>query len=60
MGKPVIRGIRITAESVLERLDAGMSLEEILEAYPQLSFEAIRAARVLAAEVQSRSVAYQP
>lgn len=44
LGKPVIRGTRITVENILERLGAGESPDEILEAYPQLSVEAIRAA----------------
>lgn len=37
LGKPVIRGTRITVENVLERLGAGESPDEILEAYPYLS-----------------------
>ena len=58
LGKPVIRGTRITVENVLERLGAGESTEEVLEAYPQLSIEAIRAALAYAAEVLSGEVVY--
>ncbi len=41
-GKPVMRGTRITVENILERLGAGETVEDILEAYPQLSPESIR------------------
>ena len=58
LGKPVIRGTRITVENVLERMGAGESPEEVLEAYPQLSIEAIRAALSYAAEVLSGEVVY--
>ena len=58
LGKPVIRGTRITVENILERLGAGESLEEILEAHPQLSADAIRAALAYAAEVLSGEVVY--
>jgi uncharacterized protein (DUF433 family) len=44
LGKPVIRGTRITVELILEKLAAGDSEEEILESYPRLTREAIRAA----------------
>lgn len=44
MGKPVISGTRITVESILEKLAAGESVQQILEAHPRLSEEAIRAA----------------
>jgi len=44
MGKPVIRGTRITVEVILEKLAAGLSEEEILEEYPRLGRNDIRAA----------------
>jgi uncharacterized protein (DUF433 family) len=34
MGKPVIAGTRITVELVLEKLAAGETIEQILEAHP--------------------------
>ena len=58
MGKPVIRGTRITVENILERLGAGESVEDILEAYPQLPREAIQGALAYAAEVLSGEVVY--
>ena len=43
-GKPVIRGTRITVQTILEFLAAGDSFEDILEGYPRLSREDIQAA----------------
>lgn len=58
MGKPVISGTRITVESILEKLAAGESFEQILEAHPRLSEEAIRAALAFAAETLRADVLY--
>jgi uncharacterized protein (DUF433 family) len=58
MGKPVLRGTRITVENILERLGAGESVEDILEAYPQLSRQLIQGALAFAAEVLSGEVVY--
>jgi len=43
-GKPCIRGIRVTVGTVLGLLASGHTEEEILEAYPYLEKEDIRAA----------------
>lgn len=43
-GKPCIRGMRITVGTILGLLASGHSEEEILEAYPYLDREDIRAA----------------
>jgi uncharacterized protein (DUF433 family) len=50
MGKPVIKGTRITVELIIEKLAAGESIETILEDYPSLSREAIYASLQFAAE----------
>lgn len=42
-GKPVIRNMRITVETVLQYLSLGDSMEDILEAYPFLEKEDIQA-----------------
>ncbi|WP_395052428.1 DUF433 domain-containing protein [Flavobacterium sp.] len=42
-GKPTIRGMRITVETILQYLSAGDSPEIILEAYPFLEKEDIQA-----------------
>jgi uncharacterized protein (DUF433 family) len=44
MGKPVIRGTRITVELILLKLAEGTSENELLEDYPHLATEDIRAA----------------
>jgi uncharacterized protein (DUF433 family) len=44
MGKPVIAGTRITVEYVLEKLAAGESIDQVLEAHPRLTRESVLAA----------------
>lgn len=48
-GQPVFRGTRVTLRTVLGSLAEGESAEEILEAFPTLSAEDIRAAIAFAA-----------
>ncbi len=43
-GKPIIKGLRITVQDVLEWLAAGMTFEEILEDYPFLERDDLLAA----------------
>lgn len=50
VGKPIIRGLRITVEHVLQSLSAGLKVEELLEEYPDLESDDIRAALLYAAE----------
>ncbi|HKY30768.1 MAG TPA: DUF433 domain-containing protein [Pyrinomonadaceae bacterium] len=50
MGKPVVAGTRITVELILEKLAAGETTEQILDAHPQLTKESISAALVYAAQ----------
>jgi uncharacterized protein (DUF433 family) len=42
-GQPCIRGMRITVRDVLEYLAGGMSIDEILSDFPELTIEDIRA-----------------
>ena len=58
MGKPVIAGTRITVESILERLGAGETVADILEAHPQLTPEAVRAAVEFAIEAVRLTAVY--
>jgi len=44
MGKPVVKGTRVTVELILEKLGAGETIEQILEAHPRLTREGILAA----------------
>jgi uncharacterized protein (DUF433 family) len=50
MGKPCIRGTRITVELILRKLGAGRSFADVLEAYPQLTGDDLRAALAFAAD----------
>ena len=49
MGKPVVSGTRVTVESILERLGAGESVEQVIDAHPRLTREGIVAALSFAA-----------
>ena len=55
-GEPCIRGTRVPVATVLGSLADGMSAEEVLQEYPQLSPEDIRAALEYAAEVMHHEV----
>jgi uncharacterized protein (DUF433 family) len=50
-GRPVVKGTRITVESILEKLAAGESKAELLEAHPGLTLEGIHAALAFSAAV---------
>ena len=43
VGKPTIRGLRISVEHMLKALAAGMTVEDILDDYPELEKEDIQA-----------------
>lgn len=53
-GKPCIRGMRITVGDVLEYLAGGMSHTEIIEEFPYLTEEDIRACLAFAADRERR------
>ncbi len=53
-GKPCVRGLRITGYDVLEYLAAGMSQEEIVRDFPELTAEDIRACLSFAADRERR------
>lgn len=50
MGKPTIKGTRITVELILEELGEGLSVEEVLQAHPHLTKEQVLAALRFAAD----------
>jgi uncharacterized protein (DUF433 family) len=50
LGKPVIRGTRITVELILRKLAEGATEDELLDAYPRLKPEDIKAAIGYAAD----------
>lgn len=49
-GQPCIRGLRMTVRDVLEYLAGGMTTEEILDDFPDLTAEDIRACLAFAAD----------
>ena len=53
-GEPCIRGMRITVCDILEYLGGGMSVEEILHDFPELTEEDIRACFAYAADPERR------
>ena len=55
-GKPCIRGLRITVTEVLEYLASGMSEDEILRDFPDLTREDLRACLAFAADTRWPSV----
>ena len=55
-GRPTIRGMRIAVADVLGWLAAGMSHQEILSDYPELTEEDIRACLAYAADRERRLV----
>jgi uncharacterized protein (DUF433 family) len=59
-GKPCIRGLRITVYDVLEYLASGMSEEEIVRDFPDLTPEDIRACLAFAADRERKLVSLPP
>jgi uncharacterized protein (DUF433 family) len=59
-GKPCIRGLRITVYDVLEYLASGMSTDEILRDFPDLTREDIRACLAFAADRERKLVSAPP
>ena len=54
-GKPCIRGLRITVRDVLEYLASGMTTDEIVDDFPELTREDIRACLAYAADWERRT-----
>lgn len=59
-GKPVIRGTRITVQTVLEFLAAGDSVEDVLAEYPSLVAEDVRACLDYASRVMANHFSLVP
>ncbi len=57
-GKPVVAGTRISVELILEKLAAGETIEQILEAHPRLTRPAVLAALDFAARALRADVVY--
>lgn len=57
LGKPVIRGTRVTVEQILRECALGMTAAEIAEQYPRLAPADVQAALAFAADYLGREVA---
>ena len=60
VGKPTIRGLRITAEQILNALAGGVTTRELLEDYPELEPEDIQAVLLYASELVSEERVFNP
>lgn len=59
LGKPVIRGSRVPVELLLRKLAEGATIQDLLDAYPRLTAEDIRAALAYAAETSARKLSWR-
>ncbi len=59
-GQACIRGTRVMVSVILDNLAAGLSVEEVLESYPTLTWEAVQAALAYAAELARERVVTVP
>jgi uncharacterized protein (DUF433 family) len=59
-GKPVIRGTRITVQTVLEFLAAGDSVDEVLEEYPSLKREDVQSCLDYASKLMANHYSVVP
>ena len=58
LGKPVIKGTRITVEIILERLNAGETVEQIANSYKNIDIQDVHAAIEYAIESVRREKVY--
>ena len=58
MGKPTVKGTRITVELILEKIASGESIEQILDEHPRLTRDGIKAACAFAAQALKADVIY--
>lgn len=59
VGKPIIRGLRISVEQILRALSAGVPEEELLQDYPELEAADFRAVLLYAAELVAEQRVFQ-
>ena len=59
VGKPTIRGLRITVEQILKALAGGITIKELLDDYPELETEDIQAVLLYAAELVSEEQVFE-
>ena len=59
VGKPTIRGLRITVEQILKALAGNVAIQDLLEDYPELELEDIQAVLLYAAELVSEEQIFE-
>lgn len=59
VGKPTVRGLRITVEQILKALANGITSQELLEDYPELEHEDIQAVLLYATELVSEEQVFK-
>ncbi len=59
LGKPVIKGTRISVELLMRKMSDGFSVEDILEMYPQLNLLQVQAAFAFAADKIANEVIFE-
>ena len=59
-GRPVVRGTRITVQTVLEFLAAGDSVEDVLEEYPKLTRADVQACLIYASRLMGNHFSVVP
>ena len=59
VGKPTIRGLRITVEQILKALAGNVAIQDLLEDYPELELEDIQAVLLYAAELVSQEQIFE-
>jgi uncharacterized protein (DUF433 family) len=59
VGKPTIRGLRITVEQILKALAGGVTVQDLLEDYPELESEDIQAVLLCAADLASEEQVFE-
>lgn len=59
VGKPAIRGMRITVEQILDSLVSGIGQDELLEDYPELEADDIKASILYANELVKEERVYE-
>ena len=59
-GKPCIKGTRVMVSVVLDNLAAGLATDEIIQSYPSITAESIRAAMAYAADLARERVLAMP
>jgi len=59
VGKPTIRGLRITVEQILKALASGVTTQQLLEDYPELEPEDIQAVLSYATELVSQEQVFR-